>query len=116
MPNFVLIFRQGPHPLTEADQARRQREISAWAREQNAAGHRLEPRILREEARCLDDVVFNAGGAGPGTWPLTALVFIEARDLDEAAGIAAVHPGRRFGVSIEVRPWGPPVLAAAAAL
>jgi hypothetical protein len=114
MPNFVLMFRQGPRPLSDADKERRQREISVWAREQNAGGHRLEPRILGLEARCVEDAVFKGTGAGADAWPLIALVFIEARDLDEAAAIAAVHPGRQFGVGIEVRPWGPPVLPAAA--
>ena len=46
MQHFVIIFRQGPRTFTEADLARRQKEVSAWARVQNAAGHKLEPRIL----------------------------------------------------------------------
>lgn len=34
-----------------------------------------------------------------------ALVFLEARDLEEAAAIAADHPAKHYNVSTEVRPW-----------
>ena len=34
MKQFIILFRQGPHPLTDADKTRRQAAISAWAREQ----------------------------------------------------------------------------------
>jgi len=34
MNQFVIIFRQGPRKLTEAELARRQQEVSAWARTQ----------------------------------------------------------------------------------
>src|SRR6187455_1345357 len=46
MHSFVIIFRQGPHTYSEADLKRRAQEVSAWAGRQNAAGHKLEPRIL----------------------------------------------------------------------
>ncbi|MET0405591.1 MAG: hypothetical protein ABW123_24445, partial [Cystobacter sp.] len=52
-----------------------------------------------------------ADGTGPGTavdpWPVTALLFLEARDLSEAAELARTHPGTHFGASVEVRPWSP---------
>jgi len=34
--------------------------------------------------------------------------FIEAADFSEAVTIAKTHPGLRYGVSIEVRPWSDP--------
>jgi hypothetical protein len=37
----AIIFRQGLRTLTEADKARRREEVTAWARVQNAAGHKL---------------------------------------------------------------------------
>ena len=38
MKTFVIIFREGTQPLTEADKQRRTEETVAWARRQNAAG------------------------------------------------------------------------------
>ncbi|MBI2517036.1 MAG: hypothetical protein HYV95_08980 [Opitutae bacterium] len=114
MKQFVIIFRQGPRTLTEADLARRQSEVSAWARVQNAAGHKLEPRILAPDG--LRPWAADTAGehAGFGEWPLTALLFLVARDLAEAAQVAASHPAKNFGAHVEVRPWAPPVLPAPA--
>lgn len=114
MKQFVIIFRQGPRALTEADLARRQSEVSAWARVQNAAGHKLEPRILAPESARPGHGLPDADSVGFGDWPLTALLFLQARDLAEAAQIAALHPANHFGARIEVRPWAPPALPATA--
>ena len=111
MQNFVILFRQGPHPLTDADKARRQTEVSAWARTQNANGHPLEPRILAPEV-ARPGAVSETGVAN--AWPVTALLFLEARDLAAAAKVAESHPANHFGVSVEVRPWAPPAVPAAA--
>jgi hypothetical protein len=105
MKDFVILFRQGPRTLTEADLARRQLEVSAWARAQNAAGHRLEPRILAPDILrpgIGGDVLLDAH-------PVTALLFLQADGLVEAARIAESHPATDFGASLEVRPWAPPV-------
>ena len=105
MKNYVIIFRQGPLQLTEADLVQRQQEVSAWAREQNAAGHKLEPRILGPEKYRSGETMNTPNG----DWPVTALLFLQATDLDEAGKIAASHPANRFGTSVEVRPWSAPV-------
>ncbi|WP_146180108.1 hypothetical protein [Opitutus sp. ER46] len=109
MSSFVVLFRQGPHPLTEVDRQRRQAAVSAWAKPLNAAGHKLEPRILAPDARY-------AGPTPPGQpagWPVTALLFLEAASLDEAERIAASHPATAYNASVEVRPWTPPPVPAA---
>lgn len=107
MPTFALIFRQPGGPLGEADVRKRSQETRAWAQPLNAAGHKLVPHILAAEGRWI-----GAGGRdGPPPaegGPLTALLFLEARDLDEAERIARAHPGVRYGASVEVRPWAPP--------
>lgn len=108
MASFVLIFRQGPHPLTETDRVRRQAAIIAWAKEQNAAGHKLEPRALAPDVARPG---LEAPAEAAGAWPITALVFLQAADLAEAARIADVHPAKHFNVSVEVRPWSSPVIA-----
>ena len=104
MKTFVIIFRQGPQQLTEADKERRTQETTAWAKAQNAAGHKLDPRILAPESE-------HRGSADSASeaWPVTALLFLEARDLSDATQVAEAHPALRFGSEVEVRPWGPPV-------
>src|SRR5438132_1129512 len=72
MKNFVIIFRQGPHPLTDADKQHRAAETSAWASRQNSAGHKLDPHILAPES-------VHRGLESPDNktiaWPITALLF-----------------------------------------
>ena len=101
MKQFVMIFRQ-PKPLTEAELKQRTEETRAWARDQNAAGHKLDPHILAPESHWI-----GPDGAG-GPAPVTALLFFEARDIDQAVEVARMHPAVRYGVSVEVRPWAPP--------
>ena len=110
MKQFVIIFRQGPRKLTEAELTQRQKEVSAWAKELNATGHKLEPRILAPEV--LRPRTGEENGVGKDAWPITAFLFLEADDLDAAAKIAASHPAVQFGVSVEVRPWAPPAVPA----
>lgn len=112
MQKFVIIFRQGPRPLTDADKLRRQQEVSAWARLQNAAGHKLEPRILAPEVARRGTGAASVTSNGTADWPVTALLFLEASDLAEAAKVAGTHPALGFGVSVEVRPWAPPAILA----
>jgi hypothetical protein len=105
MNHFVLIFRQRPGALTAEEVERRFREVRAWAETQNAAGHALDPRILTAESERLEP----PGGAPPSNEvPVTAILFVEARDLADAVAVARSHPALRFGAAIEVRTWAPP--------
>ncbi len=110
MKQFVILFRQGPAFLTDADKARRQTAIIIWAREQNAAGHKLEPRSL---APSFTRPGITVPTENFGQWPVTALLFLDARDLDEATGVATSHPAKDYNVSMEVRPWSQPTPARA---
>jgi hypothetical protein len=103
MKTFVIIFRQAQQ-LTEADKQRRAEETVAWARAQNAAGHKLDPRILAPESERR-----GSGNSASDGQPVTALLFLEARDLGEATQVAEAHPALRYGSEVEVRPWAPPV-------
>lgn len=114
MKTFVILFRQGPRPLSEADLARRQQQVSGWAREQNAAGRKLEPRILGPELLRPGSDAPSGTAVEAGAWPITALLFLEARDLADAGQVAASHPAKDYGASVEVRPWAPPAGPAAA--
>jgi hypothetical protein len=113
MNSFVIIFRQGPRTLTDADLARRQSETSAWARGQNAAGHKLDPRILAPDTIRHGTDFLRGDRESSNAGSITALLFLEAADLAEAGKIAASHPALHFGANIEVRPWAPPVVPAA---
>ena len=105
MNHFVLIFRQRAGELSAEELDRRFREVRAWAETQNAAGHALDPRILTAESERLEP----AGGKSPAdALPVTAILFVEARDLADAVEVARAHPALRFGASIEVRAWAPP--------
>jgi hypothetical protein len=109
MKTFVIIFRQGPQQLTESDKQRRAEETVAWARTQNAAGHKLDPRILAPESERR-----GSGNSASAGQPVTALLFLEARDLTEATQVAEAHPALHYGSAVEVRPWAPPVPVGAA--
>jgi hypothetical protein len=101
MKPFVIIFRQHQNQLTQSDLEARASEMPAWVEAHNRAGHKLEPRILEPDSR---------GGAVQTAeeGPLTALLFLEARDIDQAFEIARSHPGCRYGASVEVRAWVTP--------
>jgi len=109
MKPFVIIFRQGPQQLTESDKQRRAEETIAWARAQNAAGHKLDPRILAPESERR-----GSGNSASEERPVTALLFLEARDLIEATQVAEAHPALHYGSEVEIRPWAPPVPVATA--
>src|SRR5258707_10884636 len=109
MKTFVIIFRQGPQQLAEADKQRRAQETTAWAKAQNTAGHKLDPRILAPESE-----VRGSGNSASEERPVTALLFLEARDLSEAMQVAEAHPALHYGSEVEVRPWAPPAPVGAA--
>ena len=108
MKQFVLLFRQSPIKLSEAEQKSRAEEVRAWALRQNNDGRKLDPRILGPENYRVgpDGKVGTFRETGDGL--LIAITFLEARDFAEAVSIADSHPGLRYGVSVEVRPWAPP--------
>lgn len=105
MKQFVILFRQGPFNLTEMARVHRLAAVSLWAREQNAHGHRLEPRSL---APSFTRPGIEVSGDEFGKWPVTALLFLDARDLDQATAIAASHPAKDYNVAMEVRSWAVP--------
>jgi hypothetical protein len=109
MKTFVVIFRQGPGTLSDSNKQRRTEETAEWARHRNDAGHKLDPRILAPERAHRGPEGTSTNGAI--TTLITALLFLEAHDLDEAVQVAESHPALRFGASVEVRPWTAPAAA-----
>jgi len=107
MNTFVIIFRRRMPALAGEERQRLNDETAAWAKQHSA--HKLDPRILSADRSFF-------GPADPtgrdNDWILSALLFLEARDLQEAATIAQSHPGTRYGFTAEVRPWARPGAAA----
>jgi hypothetical protein len=115
MKPFVFIYRQGSRILSEEEQKRRADEVRAWALKQITEGRKLDPHLMEPEYyRTSAEGESDHAPAGTDSPPV-AIVFLEARDFGEAIGIAKTHPGIRYGVSIEVRPWTTPILPPKAA-
>jgi hypothetical protein len=79
----------------------------------NDAGYKLDPRILAPESAHPGSE--DCSASATDAWPITALLFLEAYDLSEAAEVAESHPALRCGSKVEVRPWAAPVAVAPAA-
>ena len=73
-----------------------------WALKQVKDGRGLDPRVLGEESVRLGN------GSIAIERSVIALNFIEATDFSEGVKVAETHPGLRYGVNIEVRPWVDP--------
>lgn len=109
MQQFVIIFRQGRRQLTEAELKERAAETRLWAQGQNAAGHKLEPRILAPERYVVQADGNDTLATATDAPPITALLFLAASDFAQAVEIAKSHPAVRYGADVEVRPWSPPI-------
>jgi hypothetical protein len=110
MQPFVLIIRQRPTQLSDADLERRADDIQTWAQEQNAQGRKLDPRTLGPETYATGPEGNDVSTKAADAEQVSALLFLEARDLADAVSVARSHPGLKYGaVSIEVRPWSSPV-------
>lgn len=101
---FVLIFRQGTRTLNPEEQKQRTEEVRAWAIRHVGNGTRLDPRVFGQESRLLGDTAVRADGADAAI----AVNFLEAESFKDAVQVAESHPGLKYGVSIEVRPWSDP--------
>lgn len=109
MNTFILLFRQNPGQLSEADLKLRGQQVTVWAQAQNSAGHKLDPRIFSPEGVHLSASRVKGPVVKTEEGPVTAALFIEAKDLDDAVKVAEGHPGLNFGATVEVRPWAAPV-------
>jgi hypothetical protein len=107
MNTFVLIFRQNPiRPLSPSQAQELATEMRPWVQQQSADRHKLVPHILERESKQFG--AENATAIPREAWLVTALLFIEANDLNDAARVAESHPGLKYGAVVEVRAWSPP--------
>ena len=70
MHTFVIIFRQGSPPPTAGERQQIAQKIVDWAQRQNAAGHKLDPRILAPDSAHRGGAsVFRSNERRPGHGP-----------------------------------------------
>jgi len=108
MKHYALIF-QATRTLTPEEQKQRAVDIAAWVKKVTDMGITLDPRNFGETlaAFALEDskVVARDGVGSPQ--PAT-IVFFDAPSSEQAVDIARIHPGLRYGVTVEVREWTSP--------
>jgi hypothetical protein len=105
MGQFVLLFRPGSRKLSLEEHSQLSLETRAWAKQWIQEGYSLDPRALSQESFWI-----TPDNAGNDARPVTNLLFLTAKDFDDAVRIAKTHPGARYGTEIEVRAWAPPNL------
>jgi hypothetical protein len=115
MKHYVLLFHTSANrTLTPEEQEQRQVQIAAWATKVTNMGIKLDPRALGETAANFsaegEKIVPHEGSSDP---TLSNLVFFDAPSKQQAVNIARMHPGLRFGSTVELREWTDPRQAAA---
>jgi hypothetical protein len=115
MKHYALVFHTNSNrTLTPKEQEQRQVEIAAWAKQVTDMGIKLDPRALGETAANFsvegDKIVSHEGSIDPA---FRNLVFFDSASRDQAINIARIHPGLRYGSTVEVREWTDPRQGAA---
>jgi hypothetical protein len=111
--HYALVF-QATRALTSEELQQRQIEIADWVKHVTDLGIRLDPRNFGATA-----VTFSADGGevaareeSPGH-SFNTIVFFDSPSAAQAADIARIHPGLRYGVKVEMREWTSPRQGAA---
>jgi hypothetical protein len=114
MKHYALIF-QPTRTVTSEEQKQRGVDIAAWVKKVTDMGITLDPRNFTDTLAtfALEDsqVVSRNGSSGPK--PAT-IVFFDSPSSVKAVDIARIHPGLRYGVTVEMREWTSPRELAAA--
>jgi hypothetical protein len=109
MTHYALIFHIGTRTLTAEEQKQRTVDIAAWVKEVSGMGVDLDPRAFGESVANFstegNTVVSRHESSDP---KLSNLVFFDAPSREEAVHIARIHPGLKYGVTVEVREWTSP--------
>jgi hypothetical protein len=108
MPHYALIFRS-TRELTPEELKQRAVDIAAWVKQVTEMGITLDPRNLGETAANFSvqasEVISRDKSSDPS---LITIVFFDSPGSDQAVNIARIHPGLRYGVTVEVRAWTSP--------
>jgi hypothetical protein len=112
MQYLLLIFASEKEPIPEAEYPKMMADYGAFTKDIIASGHfkggeRLKSSDTASTVRVRGGKTLTTHGPFAETHEqLGGFYLVEAKDLDEAVGIAARIPGARYG-SIEVRPIAP---------
>jgi hypothetical protein len=105
MQHYVLIFRAS-RTLSQEELKQRAVGIQEWVKSVTAMGIKLDPKALGHLTLRLTEeggsIQAQHDSADPS---LVNFVFFDASTQDQAIEVARLHPGLRFGVSIELRDW-----------
>jgi hypothetical protein len=108
MKHYALLFH-ATRTLTSEELQQRKLDIAAWVNRVTDMGITLDPRALGDTAATLSaegsEIVARKGSNDP---TLRNLVFFDSASRDQAVDIARIHPGLRYGVTVEVREWTSP--------
>lgn len=106
--HFALIFR-ATRPLTPEELKQRSIDIAAWVREAEEQKIILDPRNLGETlanfSKNGSELVSKQEPRDPS---LTTIVFFDTPSEKQAIDLARIHPGLRYGVTVEIREWSSP--------
>jgi hypothetical protein len=107
-----MLFRAS-RLLSPEELQQRASDIRHWIGQVQELGIELDPRNLGEFAtQFVPEGNTVAARSGKGDAALITLVFFDAADDEQARQVARVHPGPRYGVSLELRDWTPPQMSA----
>ena len=108
MKHYALIFH-ATRTLTPEEQKRRPADIAGWVKKVTDTGITLDPRNFGNTLAsfALEDskVISLSGESSPK--PAT-IVYFDCPSSEQAVDIARIHPGLRYGVTVEVREWSSP--------
>jgi hypothetical protein len=108
MKHYALIFRS-TRTLTPEEMKQRQVEIASWVERVTDMGITLDPRNFTGIAANLSaqgsEIVSREGSSDP---TLGTIVFFDSPSTGQSVEIARMHPGLRYGVTVEVREWTSP--------
>jgi hypothetical protein len=109
MKHYALVFYP-PRTLTPGELKQRQIEILEWAKDVKSMGIDLDPRAFGSPlARLTPSGGEAAASADEGAGSaFTNIVFFDSASEEQAMHVAKMHPGLRYGTTIEVREWTPP--------
>jgi hypothetical protein len=113
MHHYVMIFRTTRPPTAEEQQARIP-AIQHWVAEVTSMGIQLDPRNLGGTIANLSQVDGSIiSHTDPTDRSLATLVYFDAPDNAKALEVARIHPGPRWGATLELREWSAPALPTA---
>lgn len=108
MAHYALIFR-ATRPFLPTEQEQRLNDIANWVKQVTEMGIMLDPRNFGETAASFaEDQGEIVSAKEAGNSALSTIVYFDTEDRALAVDIARIHPGLRYGATVELREWTSP--------